>query len=103
MSGGHELTYDEIVDHIVSDKPIPNVVEVPNITLDESLRSASEMAPRPKPWEKSAGDDLQIDMGRSDLSLGSAISDLDLDVMSKYQTMETELDNAMTNPENSQT
>ncbi|QLQ81142.1 hypothetical protein HG537_0E04970 [Torulaspora globosa] len=103
MAGDQELTYDEIVDHIVSDKPVPNVVEVPNIILDESLRSVSEMAPRPKPWEKCVQDDdtstrdaLQIDMGRSDLSLGSAISDLDLDLGSKHQA-----DSVMTDPEDS--
>lgn len=105
MPEGQELTYDQIVEHIVSDKPVPNVVEVPNITLDESLRSASEMAPRPKPWEKSVPDndtrdDFQIDSGCSDLSLDSAITDL---ATSRYEAMDTELDSVITDPENSQT
>ncbi|SMN20784.1 similar to Naumovozyma castellii NCAS_0D01800 hypothetical protein (partial), partial [Maudiozyma saulgeensis] len=34
-----ELTYDEIVEHIVQNKEIPNSIQVPNIILDDSQRS----------------------------------------------------------------
>ncbi|CUS24538.1 LAQU0S17e01200g1_1 [Lachancea quebecensis] len=50
MSG--QLTYEELVDHIVNEKPIPNIVNVPNVTLDASLVTKSNMRPRPKPWEQ---------------------------------------------------
>lgn len=106
MGEGQELTYDEIVEHIVSDKPVPNLVQVPNIILEESLRSVSEMAPRPKPWETSGSDDgycgtdgLNIDLGRSDLPLESSVTDLDM--VSKYQTMEAEFDSVITDQESS--
>ena len=46
-----QLTYDQIVEHIVQSKAIPNVVRVPDIVLDDSLRSESTMRPRYKPWE----------------------------------------------------
>ena len=46
-----QLTYDQIVEHIVQSKAIPNVVRVPDIVLDDSLRSQSTMRPRYKPWE----------------------------------------------------
>ncbi|CAR21430.1 uncharacterized protein KLTH0B01782g [Lachancea thermotolerans CBS 6340] len=50
MSG--PLTYEELVDHIVNEKPIPNILSVPNVTLDPSLVTKSNMKPRPKPWER---------------------------------------------------
>lgn len=106
MVEGQELTYDEIVHYIVSDRPFPNVLEVPNITLNEELRSNSEMVPRPKPWEKvgadgvsDGADELQIDLGRSDLPLVSAVSDID--VVSKFHAMETEFDSVMKDGEDS--
>lgn len=46
-----DLSYEELVDHIVTNKPIPNVVQVPDVTYDESERTQSELKPRPKPWE----------------------------------------------------
>lgn len=46
-----QLTYDQIVEHIVQSKAIPNVVRVPDIVLDDSLRSESTLRPRYKPWE----------------------------------------------------
>ncbi|CCE61105.1 hypothetical protein TPHA_0A00200 [Tetrapisispora phaffii CBS 4417] len=49
MSNG--LTYDELVDHIMNDKSIPNVTAVEDIVLDEKERSANELKPRSKPWE----------------------------------------------------
>ncbi|SJM85164.1 uncharacterized protein ZBIST_2080 [Zygosaccharomyces bailii] len=45
------LSYEELVDHIVSNKPIPNMIQVPDITLNESERTKSEMKTRLKPWE----------------------------------------------------
>ncbi|CAR29571.1 hypothetical protein ZYGR_0AD02540 [Zygosaccharomyces rouxii] len=45
------LCYEELIDHIIANKPIPNVVQVPEVTYDESERTHSELKPRPKPWE----------------------------------------------------
>ncbi|CAB4254907.1 similar to hypothetical protein KAFR_0E01900 [Kazachstania africana CBS 2517] [Maudiozyma barnettii] len=53
-----ELTYDEIVEHIVQNKEIPNSVQVPNIILDDSQRSESTMSPRYKPWERRHNGDM---------------------------------------------
>lgn len=47
----NELTYEQIVEHIIENKEIPNAVNVPNIILDDSKRSESKMIPRNKPWE----------------------------------------------------
>lgn len=49
-----QLSYEELVDHIVNNKPVPNVVSVPNITLDPSMRTESLLKPRVKPWERKA-------------------------------------------------
>ncbi|EDO17921.1 hypothetical protein Kpol_1010p37 [Vanderwaltozyma polyspora DSM 70294] len=48
---GVQLSYDELVDHIVNNKPVPNVKVIPNITHDESEISKSELKPRGKPWD----------------------------------------------------
>lgn len=45
------LSYEELVEHIVANKPIPNMVQVPDITLNQSQRTKSEMKTRLKPWE----------------------------------------------------
>lgn len=98
MDGGRSLSYEEIVHHIVSDTPVPNVVEVPDVTLSESLRSVSEMAPRPKPWEAAIEDEevaseaeLAIEMGGPD-ELESTVS---YESVSKYYAMGEELDEAL--------
>ncbi|KOG98607.1 uncharacterized protein DI49_3029 [Saccharomyces eubayanus] len=49
---GDELSYEELLDHILNNKPIPNIVEVPNVTLDESLSSSPSLKPRTRPWER---------------------------------------------------
>lgn len=45
------LPYEELIDHIVTNKPIPNIVQIPDITYDESQRTQSSLKVRPKPWE----------------------------------------------------
>ncbi|CCE92725.1 uncharacterized protein TDEL_0E04820 [Torulaspora delbrueckii] len=60
MDEGPSLSYEEIVHHIVSDTPVPNVVEVPDVTLSESMMTVSEMAPRPKPWEVAIEDQKML-------------------------------------------
>lgn len=52
-----ELSYDQIVDHILQDKSVPNVVKVPDIVLEDSMRSESVMRPRNKPWETTNSND----------------------------------------------
>lgn len=47
-----ELSYDELMDIIVNNKPVPNVIDVPDIVLDQSLVSEAHLQPRLKPWEK---------------------------------------------------
>ncbi|CEP62663.1 uncharacterized protein LALA0_S06e00826g [Lachancea lanzarotensis] len=47
----HQLSYEELVDHIVNDKPVPNILHVPNVTLSSSLSKDSNMHQRLKPWE----------------------------------------------------
>ncbi|CDO93704.1 unnamed protein product [Kluyveromyces dobzhanskii CBS 2104] len=46
-----ELSYDELMDIIVNNKPVPNVVDVPDIILDQSLATEHNLKPRLKPWE----------------------------------------------------
>ncbi|SCU82436.1 LAME_0C01112g1_1 [Lachancea meyersii CBS 8951] len=52
--GEHQLSYEELVDCIVHDKQVPNILHVPNVTLDPSLSKDSSMRPRLKPWETTA-------------------------------------------------
>ncbi|QEU60716.1 hypothetical protein KDRO_D04100 [Kluyveromyces lactis] len=47
-----ELSYDELMDIIVNNKPVPNVVDVPDIILDQSLATGHHLKPRLKPWEQ---------------------------------------------------
>lgn len=49
---GDELSYEELLDHILNNKPIPNIVEVPDVTLDEGLSSSPSLKPRTRPWER---------------------------------------------------
>ncbi|CCF58344.1 hypothetical protein KAFR_0E01900 [Kazachstania africana CBS 2517] len=46
-----DLSYEELVDHIVNDKPVPNVVNIPNVVHSEAMRTESTLTPRLKPWE----------------------------------------------------
>lgn len=105
MNECRNLSYEEIVHHIVNDTPVPNVVEVPDVTLSESMRSASEMKPRPKPWELDR-DDRQVETdakvaGGDDSAKGIEESDLTTPVsyesVSKYYAMAEELDEALKN------
>lgn len=56
----NELTYEQIVEHIIENKEIPNAVNVPNIILDDSKRSESKMIPRNKPWEVTNKDNTEV-------------------------------------------
>lgn len=102
MAKSQDLSYEEIVHHIVSDKPVPNVVQVPDITLSDALRTESEMRPRPKPWENGVmienriseeriEDKLVIDLGPpgelQTTSLSQGFEDL-----SRYYAREAEFD-----------
>lgn len=97
MDESPSLSYEEIVHHIVSDTPVPNVVEVPDVTLSESMMTVSEMAPRPKPWEVAIEDqkDVEdqgetIEMGGPDLK-----TKVSYESVSKYYAMGKELDDVL--------
>lgn len=47
-----ELSYDELMDIIVNNKTVPNVIDVPDIVLDQSLVSEATLQPRMKPWQQ---------------------------------------------------
>lgn len=48
----YSSNYQELVELIVSGKPVPGIKDIPDTVLTEQ-RSVSEAAQRPKPWEKS--------------------------------------------------
>ncbi|SCU91440.1 LADA_0F09978g1_1 [Lachancea dasiensis] len=60
------LSYDELVDHIVNGKAVPNILHIPNVTLDASLSKDASMKPRAKPWEEGKKLDLEVDNGPSE-------------------------------------
>lgn len=114
-----ELSYEEIVHHIVSDKPIPNVVPVPDITLSKSSRTISEMQPRRKPWElkeelvnaptdgsgKLDNSDLNIEESGFDIEepafdFKGVINQPNSDPITSYYTREFEFDAAINNSTN---
>lgn len=46
-----KLSYEELVDHIVNNKPVPNIETVPNIEHDKIDQTEAELKQRSKPWE----------------------------------------------------
>ncbi|GAV55867.1 hypothetical protein ZYGR_0AZ00380 [Zygosaccharomyces rouxii] len=105
-----DLCYEELIDYIVTNKPIPNVVQVPEITYDESQRTQSELKPRPKPWETQGKieeaplvDERSKDPSQppSNVRLPEEMQALtrsqSMESISKYYAMEAELDAALEN------
>lgn len=104
MVQGQDLSYEELVHHIVSNKPVPNVVQIPDITLSESLRTASVLQPRSKPWEseKIEGaspsmeeqpiEEPEIDLGNSSTEMETLSKSQSLESLSRYYAMEAEFD-----------
>ncbi|KAA8916082.1 hypothetical protein TRICI_001733 [Trichomonascus ciferrii] len=45
-------SYNDIVELILSGKPIPGIMDIPNTTLGEEASSESKAPERKKPWEK---------------------------------------------------
>lgn len=45
------LNFDEIVEHLLTGKPISGIREIPDMCLTEAASSLSKAKPRPKPWE----------------------------------------------------
>ncbi|AET41550.1 uncharacterized protein Ecym_8268 [Eremothecium cymbalariae DBVPG len=62
LGAANNLSYDDLVDIIMNDKPVPNAVEVEEVILDESCRTKSQLQPRPKPWEaiQPSGKDIEV-------------------------------------------
>lgn len=52
-----DLSYDEIVDMLVHNKPVPGIVEIPDTVLGPESGSESRAPPRPKPWETQSQND----------------------------------------------
>lgn len=81
-----ELSYDDLVEHIVLNKPIPNVVQVPDTVLDSKLGSQPRLTQRIKPWEQVevAGEETPTNdnFGLVNLSTNSDLSK-DMDNLSK--------------------
>lgn len=50
-SSGPSLSYDQIVELILSGKPVPGIKQIPNTILGTEASSDSKVAPRKKPWE----------------------------------------------------
>ncbi|QLG71005.1 hypothetical protein HG535_0B00430 [Zygotorulaspora mrakii] len=90
-----ELSYEEIIDHIVSDKPLPNVVAVPDVTLCESLRTVSEIPSRPKPWEIANQSTYSLDGDGNDLATSIAFSqESSIQVQEEYDRLNTDVDSS---------
>lgn len=97
MVAGGELSYEELLDHILNNKPIPNIVEVPNVTLDEGLASTPSLKPRSRPWEGQQQDqsnqgsqdkaDISLDIDQENLEGMTSLTNLSecYDIQSKLQ------------------
>ncbi|AMD22765.1 HHL005Wp [Eremothecium sinecaudum] len=48
------LSYEDLVDIIVNDKPVPNLIVVQDKVHEESLWTKSQLKPRQKPWISNA-------------------------------------------------
>lgn len=48
----YSVSYKEIVELILSGKPIPGIKTIPDTVLGTEAASKAEAAPRKKPWEK---------------------------------------------------
>ncbi|SCU97352.1 LANO_0E15808g1_1 [Lachancea nothofagi CBS 11611] len=97
---GRQLSYEELVHHIVSGTPVPNILHVPNVTLDASLSKESNIRPRAKPWEKPCT--ASIPEKASKESSAAVFPDQEyvqrsqsLESLSKYYSMETEFEQQM--------
>ena len=63
------LSYEEVIDHILHNKEVPGVEDVPDVVLEEPIDQQSS-APRLKPWQVSghntesqgSGADVKTDM-----------------------------------------
>ena len=97
---GQQLTYEELVDHIINDKPVPNILAVPNITQDPSLITKSSLRPRAKPWEQKKEVTVTIE-GASDEAqaidreAGAVSHSHSTESLSTYYAMETEFEQQM--------
>ncbi|GMG55712.1 unnamed protein product [Ambrosiozyma monospora] len=49
----YSSNYEELVDLIVNNKPIPGIKQIPDVTLDPNSASEHKLKERRKPWEKS--------------------------------------------------
>lgn len=45
------LSYDQIVDMLVHNKPVPGIVDIPDTVLGTEMASTPEAPRRLKPWE----------------------------------------------------
>ncbi|SCU79115.1 LAFA_0B00826g1_1 [Lachancea sp. 'fantastica'] len=94
----HQLSYEELVDYIVNDKPVPNIMHVPNVTLPATLSKDSSMRQRPKPWEiaNSATTASETRLKQSSPALAVQKDDVhpskSSESLSKYYSIETEFE-----------
>jgi hypothetical protein len=51
-AGEYRSNYEEVVDMIVNNKPIPGIKQIPKTVLDPAEAPASVLQPRKKPWEQ---------------------------------------------------
>ncbi|CAI4034423.1 hypothetical protein SMKI_10G2140 [Saccharomyces mikatae IFO 1815] len=97
MVEGGELSYEELLDHILNNKPIPNIVEVANTTLDENLATSSSLKPRVRPWEghQQHQPHQQLQDPRADISLSIDQESLEginsLSKLSEYYDIQSKL------------
>ncbi|GME97576.1 unnamed protein product [Ambrosiozyma monospora] len=50
----YSSNYEELVDLIVNNKPIPGIKQIPDVTLDPNSASEHKLKERRKPWESSS-------------------------------------------------
>lgn len=60
--GEYTSNYQQIVDMIVNNKPIPGIKQIPKTILDPANASESNLAPRKKPWEVTEGEEKDVDV-----------------------------------------
>lgn len=56
---GYTSNYQEIVDMIVNNKPIPGIKQIPKTILDPTTASESTLQQRKKPWETNTKEEVE--------------------------------------------
>lgn len=96
-----QLSYEDLIDIIVNNKPVPESVEIPDIILDECERTESHLCLRVKPWEdidvidNSINSTDTIKDAKKELTekLDNMVKTHSMEGLSQYYAIEAEFEN----------